>query len=118
MSKHLLIFAVILGLAGTQAALAQVSNSPIPTMPKLLTQREQMDVRERWLMVRLGSRLLPMMKRHDVDMWIVVNEEFNADPVTPHITPPIPIVGRRDVFIFIDKANGLNALQGSYDEND
>ncbi|NOT47195.1 MAG: hypothetical protein HOP17_05530, partial [Acidobacteria bacterium] len=78
------------------------SNEPIPQMPKLLTQREQADVREQWLKKRLGSLLLPMMKRHGIEMWIVVNEEFHTDPVTPHIVPPIPIVGRRDLFIFID----------------
>lgn len=79
-------------------------------MPKLLTQREQMEVREGWLRKRLGTLLPGMMKRHGVDMWIVVNEEFNSDPVTPHITPPIPIVGRRDVFIFIDRGNSLERI--------
>ena len=77
------------------------SNEPIPSMPKLLSQREQADVREKWLQKRLGSLLLPMMKRHGIEMWIVVNEEFHSDPVTPHITPMIPIVGRRDLFVFI-----------------
>lgn len=86
-------------------------------MPKMLTQREQMEVRERWLMVRLGSKLLPMMKRHGVEMWIVVNEEFNSDPVTPYITPPIPIVGRRDIFIFIDKGERIERIaMVRYDE--
>lgn len=79
-------------------------------MPKLLTQREQTEVREGWLRKRLGTLLPGMMKRHGIDMWIVVNEEFNSDPVTPHITPPIPIVGRRDVFIFIDRGDSLERI--------
>lgn len=79
-------------------------------MPKLLSQREQMDVRESWLKKRLGSNLLPMMKRHGIDMWIVVNEEFHSDPVTEHIVPPIPIVGRRDLFIFIDQGNRIERV--------
>jgi Xaa-Pro dipeptidase len=86
------------------------SNEQIPAMPKLLTQREQMEVREQWLRKRLGSLLLPMMKRHGVEMWIVVNEEFNSDPVTEHIVPPIPIVGRRDVFIFVDQGERLERI--------
>src|SRR5688500_7576778 len=36
-------------------------------------------------------------------MWIVTNEEFHADPVTAHIAPPLPYVGRRDFFIFADR---------------
>lgn len=79
-------------------------------MPKLLSQLEQMEVRERWLMMRLGSLLLPMMKRHGVEMWVVVNEEFNSDPVTEQIVPPIPMVGRRDVFVFIDKGERIERI--------
>jgi Xaa-Pro aminopeptidase len=86
------------------------SNEPIPAMPKLLSQREQANVREKWLMKRLGSLLLPMMKRHGVEMWIVVNEEFHNDPVTPHITPMIPMVGRRDVFVFIDRGERIERI--------
>lgn len=73
-------------------------------MPKLLSLREQANVREGWLKKRFDTILLPMMKKHGVDIWIVVNEEFHSDAVTEHITPPIPIVGRRDFFIFV--ANG------------
>ncbi len=117
MLKHFLIFTTFLVFAGTPATLGQTTSSSVPELPKLLTQREQMDVRERWLMVRLGSKLLPMMKRHGVEMWIVVNEEFNSDPVTPHITPPIPIVGRRDIFIFIDKGERIERIaMVRYDE--
>ena len=76
----------------------------------LLSQREQMDAREKILRVRLGSKLLPMMKRHGVDMWIVVNEEFNTDPVVPHIVPPIPMVGRRDIFVFIDQGQRIERI--------
>src|SRR5829696_5014732 len=83
------------------------SNEPIPAMPKLLSQREQMDIREAWLKKRFDTLLLPMMQRNGIDMWIVVNEEFHSDPVTEHIVPPIPIVGRRDFFIFIDRGGKL-----------
>jgi len=78
------------------------SNEKIPAMPKLLTQREQMDVREMWLTKRLDTLLLPMMRRHKVSMWLVVNEEFNSDPATAYLVPPIPMVGSRDFFVFVD----------------
>jgi Xaa-Pro dipeptidase len=76
-------------------------------MPKLLSQREQVKVRGEWLRQRLDNLLLPMMKRSGVDVWIVVNEEFHSDPVTEHIAPAIPIVGRRDFFVFVDKGDKL-----------
>jgi Xaa-Pro aminopeptidase len=83
---------------------------PIPPLPKLLSQRGQADIREQWLRKRLGSLLLPMMKRHGIEMWIVVNEEFHSDPVTPYITPMIPIVGRRDLFVFIDRGERIERI--------
>jgi len=103
-----IISGILLLLTLTAAGFSQNgSKEPIPPMPKLLSQREQMDVREAWLKRRLDTLLLPMMQRNGIDMWIVVNEEFHSDPVTEHIVPPIPIVGRRDFFIFIDRGGKL-----------
>ncbi|MEO6391698.1 MAG: M24 family metallopeptidase [Pyrinomonadaceae bacterium] len=82
------------------------SGEKIPAMPRLLSQRQQMDVREGWLKQRFDL-LAPMMKKHKVDMWIVVNEEFHSDPVTDFIVPPIPMVGRRDFFVFINQGDKL-----------
>jgi Xaa-Pro aminopeptidase len=115
MSKRIFVLSILVVLSVPGFLIGQEAAEL--RMPKLLTQREQMDVRERWLMVRLGSKLLPMMKRHGVEMWIVVNEEFNSDPVTPYITPPIPIVGRRDLFIFIDQGERIERIaMVRYDE--
>src|SRR5687767_7635596 len=83
------------------------SNEKIPAMPKLLSLREQMDVREEWLKKRFETVLLPMMRRHNASMWIVTNEEFHSDAVTESIVPPVPMVGRRDFFIFADNGKTL-----------
>src|SRR5688500_5922411 len=72
-------------------------------LPKLLSLRDQQTVREAWLKKRLDSMLLPMMRQKKIEMWIVTNEEFHADPVTAHIAPPLPYVGRRDFFVFADR---------------
>ena len=75
----------------------------VEPLPKLLTVREQQTLRESWLKKRLDTMLLPLMRQQKIDMWIVTNEEFHADPVTEYIAPPIPYVGRRDFFIFADR---------------
>lgn len=106
--KNILLVLFLCLNANIAPSLAQnKSNEKIPAMPKLISQRQQMDVRETWLKKRFDTILLPMMKKHKVDMWIVVNEEFHSDPVTEHIVPPVPVVGRRDFFIFIDKGDKL-----------
>ena len=54
-----------------------------------------------WLKDR-HALLLDMMRRHGVGMWVVINEEFHDDPLTAWIAPPLPYVGNRDVFVFVD----------------
>lgn len=102
-----LLFLPLLFQAPDEAFSQNRSWEKIPAMPKLLSQRQQLEVREQWLKKRFDTLLLPMMKKHGADVWIVVNEEFHSDAVTEHIVPPIPIVGRRDFFIFIDKGDKL-----------
>ena len=76
-----------------------------PALPaaeiSLPTWTEQTVIREQWLEKRHGM-LLDMMRRHDIDMWIVVNEEFHDDPLTEYVAPPRPYAGNRDIFVFVD----------------
>ena len=100
-----ILFSVVIAycvLNVSSASAQNKSNEKIPPMPKLLSLREQMTVRSAWLKKRFDTMLLPMMRKHNVSMWIVTNEEFHADAVTDAIVPPVPIVGRRDFFIFVD----------------
>jgi Xaa-Pro aminopeptidase len=69
--------------------------------PTLLPRSKQMEERDRWLEKR-HLMLLGMMRRHDLDWWVVVNEEFHDDPLTPHVAPARPYAGNRDIFVFID----------------
>ena len=85
----------------------------------LLPWSRQIAERERWL-ERRHAMLLPMMRRHGIDMWIVVNEEFHDDPVTAWIAPPRPYTGNRDYFVFIDAGDaGLRrvAITGYSEDN-
>jgi Xaa-Pro dipeptidase len=111
MKKIIRSFLLLFLLLQTCAAVAQNKSwEKIPAMPKLLSQREQLKARSEWLQKRLDAMLLPMMKRRNIDMWIVVNEEFHSDPVTPYIVPPIPIVGRRDFFVFVNEGDKLERV--------
>jgi Xaa-Pro aminopeptidase len=97
-----LIILSVLACAPTPHAFGQ-GGAPVEPLPKLPAVREQLETRERWLRTRLDTLLLPMMRRHKVDMWIVTNEEFHPDPVVPYVAPPVPYQGRRDFFIFSDR---------------
>jgi len=87
--------------------------------PPLLPLSRQIAIREQWLVQR-HALLLPMMRRHGIGMWIVVNEEFHDDPLAPYVAPPRPYTGNRDLFVFIDAGtDGLKkfAITGYTEEN-
>ncbi len=103
---RLILFAVALSVlpvagfqppAGAPAAPASVQAPPAAPLPLA----RQIEIREGWL-ARRYQMLLPMMRRHGVGLWIVVNEEFHDDPLAWLVAPPRPYVGRRDLFVFID----------------
>jgi hypothetical protein len=92
---------------------------PVTPAPGLLPWSRQIAIREGWLRTR-HEMLLPMMRRHNVGMWIVVNEEFHDDPLSQYVAPPRPYTGNRDFFVFIDGgAQGLKkyAITGYTEEN-
>jgi Xaa-Pro dipeptidase len=97
-------------------ALAQKNSAKVPA---LLPWSQQLAVREQWL-VKRHEMILPMMRAHGIDMWIVVNEEFHDDPLTQYIAPPRPYAGGRDYFVFVDAGDkGLRkiAITGFSEEN-
>ncbi len=108
-------------IAAPMAAPAPVASSrqSSGTLPPLLRWSEQITIRERWLTQR-HAMLLPMMRRHNIGMWIVVNEEFHDDPLSQYIAPPRPYTGNRDIFVFIDggdKGMKKYAITGYTEEN-
>jgi Xaa-Pro dipeptidase len=101
MKKTALAVAVCSLARAATASSPAPSPTPAPTAPALLTWSQQMDERDRWLAKR-HRMLLGMMRRHRLDWWIVVNEEFHDDPLTSLVAPARPYAGGRDIFVFID----------------
>ena len=101
------------------AAVAAAPGVAVPDAPALLPLSRQIAIREQWLVER-HALLLPMMRRHNIGMWIVVNEEFHDDPLAQYVAPPRPYTGNRDLFVFVDAgADGLKkfAITGYTEEN-
>ena len=118
-SRPLLLLLALTVLVVPVSSGAQAIAAKVTSAAKLLPLSQQITVREGWLVKRHES-LLPMMRRHEVGMWIVVNEEFHNDPLTQYVAPPRPYTGNRDIFIFVDGgAEGLKkfAITGYIEEN-
>ncbi|GAC1617739.1 MAG: M24 family metallopeptidase [Candidatus Acidiferrum sp.] len=115
-ARHLL--GALLVLCADPVA-SRAADSASRVMPNVLPWSQQIAVREGWL-AKHHALLLDMMRKHNVSMWIVANEEFHDDPLTEYVAPPRVYTGNRDIFVFIDAGElGLKkfAVTGYAEEN-
>lgn len=68
------------------------------------TLREQAEIQQGWLQLRLERVLQRLMREHDVDMWIIPMREYNEDPVFVGLVSPTTFAARRrTIYIFCDR---------------
>ncbi len=68
------------------------------------TLREQAVLQQQWLEERLETVLPPLMREHDVQMWVIPMREYNEDPLFKALAAPTRFAARRrTVFIFHDR---------------
>lgn len=87
-------------LAALAALLPDAAAAPKPLPPL----REQAEIQQQWLKARL-ERLLPaLMRKHGVQMWLVVCREYNEDPVFFSLVSPTTFAARRrTIYVFYDR---------------
>ena len=95
----------ILGLSLAAAMAPPAPAAPAEAMPpKLPSLREQDAIRQEWLKLRLDRVLPTLMRRHGVSMWLVINREYNEDPVFRSlISPSVMYARRRTILVFFDR---------------
>lgn len=99
MRKTLLFIAVAVVILSAGAC--SRPTAPPVTPIELPTASAQLAQREAWL-AEHHALLLPMMRRHGIDMWLVVTEEFHEDPLYRLVAPPLPLPANRATFAFVD----------------
>jgi hypothetical protein len=80
------------------------------------TLREQADIQQRWLAERMTTVLPAIMKKYDVDMWVIPMREYNEDPTfTSLVSPTTFAARRRTIYVFAMKGDSVEriALGGS-----
>ena len=80
------------------------------------TLREQADIQQRWLARRITTVLPALMKKYDVDMWVIPMREYNEDPTfTSLVSPTTFAARRRTIYVFSMKGDSVEriALGGS-----
>lgn len=86
-------------------ALMIFSAPVIAETPKRLPPlREQAAKQQEWLKLRLERVLPHLMRKHGVEMWLVVCREYNEDPVFYSlVSPTVFAARRRTIYVFYDR---------------
>ena len=75
-----------------------------PDVPTVLPMRERATTINQMLAERLDTLLPMLMRRADVDMWIVMAREYNEDPVLKTMLPATWLSARRrTILVFHDR---------------
>jgi Xaa-Pro aminopeptidase len=97
--KHAKLAFVISLLAASVGA-----QTPEP-LPRL---RQQAEIQQQWLKLRLERVLPKLMRKHGVQMWLVICREYNEDPVFYSlVSPTVFAARRRTVYVFFDRGEQL-----------
>ncbi len=74
---------------------------------KILPLRAQGALKNKWLKYRLENILPNIMRRDNMDMWIIITREYNEDPVFMSLMPSPEITAwGRPILVFTLKENG------------
>ena len=66
--------------------------------------REQAEIQQGWLKLRLERVLPKLMRKHGVGMWLVICREYNEDPVFfSLVSPTVFAARRRTIYVFFDR---------------
>ncbi len=81
----------------------------------IMTQKEQAALYNKNLEWKLDNVLLPIMKRENIDMWIVICFEYSEDPVYKTLTTwPGDGARRLSILIFHDAPDGFKKLSATW----
>jgi Xaa-Pro aminopeptidase len=103
MRRTAMAVAAVLWLGGGVPAVGQAPAARGAERP-FGTLREQAELQQSWLALRLERTLPRLMREHDVQMWIVPVREYNEDPVFFSLVSPTTMAARRrTIYVFFDR---------------
>ncbi len=73
--------------------------------------RQQAEIQQQWLQLRLDRHLPKLMRKYGVKMWLVVCREYNEDPVYQSlVSPTVFAARRRTIYMFFDKGDTVERM--------
>ena len=112
------IFLLVILLGTTAPAAAQeYGGAAVRDIDKILPERARAEIYNEWLRWRLDNLIPMLMRREGIDLWLIINREYNEDPVYMSLMPEPTMNARRtSILMFHDRGaeKGVERLSGSY----
>jgi Xaa-Pro aminopeptidase len=109
----LLVLSILTGgLYSQENTVADVNDSN-----NILPEKKRAEVMNNWLKWRLENIIPQLMRRENIDLWLIINREYNEDPVYMSLVPEPTMAARRtSILMFHDQGpdKGVKRLSGSY----
>ena len=96
----LLLVFVAIGLLPQAPLWSQTEPAPLPPL------REQARLQQQWLELRLKNVLPALMRKHGIEMWLIICREYNEDPAFWSVVSPTMFAARRrTMYVFYDRGD-------------
>ncbi len=116
--KYLFVFFTLALMFLPAWALAQgYGGAAVRDVDKILPEKERAAVYNEILRWRLDNIIPELMRKEGIDLWLVINREYNEDPVYMSMMPEPTMNARRtSILMFHDRVpdKGVARLSGSY----
>lgn len=102
--RHMILLLIVVLTAIPLLTNAQVRND---ITPNILPMQERAEVIDRWTEDKLDNLIPELMRRENIDMWVLVAREYNEDPVLLTMLPATWQSSRRTtILMFHDPGEG------------
>ena len=115
--KKQLIFSLLIGIFLLPPVFIQADTARAGDIHNILPEKERARVMNDWLKWRLENIVPELMRREGIDLWLIINREYNEDPVYMSLVPePVMAARRTAVLMFHDQGpeKGVQRLSGGY----
>lgn len=103
--RRIFLLTLLSALPATAATQTTGDNRPFGTL------REQAETQQHWLASRIATVVPALMRKYDVDMWVIPMREYNEDPVfTSLVSPTTFAARRRTIYVFSIRGDSLEKL--------
>ena len=101
------MFLTIAALLATAGPAMCQTEAPDPAVPVILSLKDRAAVQDGWLKHRLDSVVPALMRKHGIDMWVLVAREYLEDPVVATMLDAESFSARRrTILVFFDPGEG------------